>query len=65
MAKVPFGLRISEDVKNEFTRICKREGVRISEGVEALIKLYLSGAIQIKNEIYAITTKGESNEGNH
>lgn len=59
MTKAQLGLRIDEKIKTAFTEKCKQDNIKVYEAVEALIKLYLSGEIIIKNEVRAILSKGE------
>lgn len=66
MKKTQLTAHINKEVKDRFTQDCKERGLKISEAVEALIRLYLSGKIRIRSEITATFEDGEeSHEGNH
>ena len=58
MARKNFGSPVEEKLQDEFKEVCKQQGFKQNEVIEALMQGYVDGKIQIsKKLIYEIHQK--------
>ena len=58
MARKNFGSPVEEKLQEEFKKVCKQQGFKQNEVIEALMQGYVDGKIQIsKKVIYEIQQK--------